>query len=110
MQKNNITGRYNFVVSPALSLRFAITQRVGVAARYDYLYNKADIVPELKTGTPNGWQSHSFTGTLEYLPLPQLTFRVEGRYGTNKDAVFRDGNNARVREDFYGIVSASFHF
>jgi len=110
VQKNNSTGGHDFVVSPAISLRLAISQRVGVAARYDYLYNKADIVPELKTGTDNGWQSHSATGTLEYLPLPQLTFRVEGRYGTNKDAVFRDGDNARVREDYYGIVSASFHF
>lgn len=110
VQKNNTTDRHDLVVSPAISLRYAITQRVGVAARYDYLYNEADIVPELKTGTENGWQSHSVTGTLEYLPLPQLTFRVEGRYGTNKDAVFRDGNNSRVREDYYGIVSASFHF
>jgi hypothetical protein len=109
VQKNNMTDRHNIVFSPAFSVRYGITDRVGVALRYDYLYNKADIVPELKTGTPNGWQSHSGTGTLEYLPLPQLTLRLEGRYGTNKDAVFRNGLNALVREDWYVILSAAFH-
>ncbi len=110
MQKNNLTDRYDFVVSPAFSLRFAILEKLGLAVRWDYLYDKADIVPELRTGTPNGWQSHSVTGTLEYLPLPQLTLRLEGRYGTNKDAVFRNRTNMLVREDYYGIVSAAFHF
>jgi len=109
LQKNNVAERYNIVVSPALSLRYGITDRVGLAVRYDYLYNKADIVPELRTGTPNGWQTHSGTATLEYLPLPQLTLRLEGRYGTNKDAVFRNGANELVRQDWYGILSAAFH-
>lgn len=106
---SNTAGRYQVVVSPALSLRYAITDRVGFAARYDYLYDKADIVPELRTGSRNGWQSHSATATLEYLPLPQLTFRVEGRYGANKDAVFRNRYNSLVREDWYVILSAAFH-
>lgn len=110
VQKNNLTDRYNIVVSPAFSLRFAILEKLGLAVRWDYLYDKADIIPELKTGTPNGWQSHSVTGTLEYLPLPQLTLRLEGRYGTNKDAVFRNRTNMLVRDDYYGILSAAFHF
>lgn len=110
MQKNNTTNRYDFVVAPAFSVRLGITDKVGVALRYDYLYNKADIVPELKTGTPNGWQSHSGTATLEYLPLPQLTLRLEGRYGANKDAVFRDRNNLKVHEDWYAFAGAAFHF
>lgn len=110
MQKNNTTNKYDFVVSPAFSLRFALTEKIGVAARYEYLHNQADIVPELKTGTKNGWQSHSGTGTLEYLPLPQLTLRLEGRYGVNKDAVFRNRLNMPVREDWYVYLGAAFHF
>lgn len=110
MQKNNEKDKYDIVVSPAFSVRLAITEKVGVAARYEYLYNKADIVPELKTGTPNGWQSHSGAATLEYLPLPQLTFRVEGRYGSNKDAVFRNRANQLVRDDWYVYLGGAFHF
>jgi hypothetical protein len=110
MQKNTVTSRYDFVVSPAISLRYAIARRFGVAVRYDYLYDRADIVPELKTNTPNGWQSHSGTLTLEYLPLPQLTLRVEGRYGNNKDPVFRNAVNELIRHDYYAIFAASFHY
>lgn len=110
MQKNNLAEKFDYVFAPAFSVRYAFTDKFGAALRWDYLYNKADIVPELKTGTANGWQTNSVTATLEYLPLPQLTFRLEGRYGANKDAVFRTGNNSLVREDYYGIVSAAFHF
>ncbi|MDC0721319.1 porin [Nannocystis bainbridge] len=110
MQKNNEKERYEFVVSPAFSARLAITEKVGIAARYEYLYNKADIVPELRTNTPNGWQSHSGALTLEYLPLPQLTFRAEGRYGANKDAVFRNRTNVLVKDDWYVYFGGAFHF
>ena len=110
MQKNNEKDRYDVVVSPAFSVRLALTEKVGLAARYEYLYNKADIVPELRTGSPNGWQSHSGAATLEYLPLPQLTFRVEGRYGVNKDAVFRDRANMPVKDDWYVYLGGAFHF
>jgi hypothetical protein len=105
------SGRsWNFVVAPAFSLRYAVTPKHGVAARWDYVYNPMDIIPELRTNTPNGWQSNAFTLTLEYLPIPQLTFRVESKYGINKDAVFRGRLNEPVREDWYGIASFSFHF
>ncbi|WAS95501.1 outer membrane beta-barrel protein [Nannocystis punicea] len=110
MQKNNEKDKYDFVVAPAFSARLAITEKVGIAARYEYLYNKADIVPELRTNTPNGWQSHSGALTLEYLPLPQLTFRVEGRYGANKDAVFRNRANQLVKDDWYVYLGGAFHF
>lgn len=101
---------WNFVVAPAFSLRYAVTPKHGIAARWDYVYNPMDIIPELRTNTANGWQSNAFTLTLEYLPLPQLTFRVESKYGINKDAVFRGRYNEPTREDWYGLASFSFHF
>lgn len=101
---------WKHVVAPALSLRYKITDRHGIAARWDNCYNPSDIVPELRTGLANGWQTNSYTLTLEYVPMRQITFRAEGRYGYNKDAVFRGRQNEPVREDWYGIVSAAFHF
>ncbi len=100
----------DMVIAPAMSLRYAISEKLGVAMRYEYLLNRSDIVPELRTGTPNGWESHSGTATFEYLPIPEVTFRLEGRYGLNKDAVFRNALNQPVKEDYYGIASIAFHF
>lgn len=105
----NVSG-LDMVVAPAFSLRYAITDKIGAAIRYEYILNRSDIVPELRTGSPNGWESHSGTATLEYAPIPELTFRLEGRYGVNKDAVFRNALNQPVREDYYGIGTIAFHF
>jgi Putative beta-barrel porin-2, OmpL-like. bbp2 len=98
------------VVSPAVSVRYALAKRVGVAAHYDYVWNPSDVVPELRTNSPNGWQSHSYTLTLEYAPSPHVVFRAEGRYGYNRDAVFRNSANEPTRLDYYGLLSAALHF
>lgn len=101
---------WNQVIAPAFSIRYGINEKIGVAARWDYIYDKANIIPELYTGTPNGWQSNSATLTFEYLPIPQITMRLEGRYGMNKDAVFRGRYNEATRVDWYGIASVAFSF
>lgn len=109
LQENGFNhSGFDFVVSPAASVRYRIGKNYGFAGRYEYLYNPNDIVPELKTNSPNGWQSHSFTATLEFSPIPQIIFRLEGRYGFNKDAVFRNSINQMVKEDYYGILSFAF--
>lgn len=105
-------GGFHHVTCPAISVRYILDkkQQWSATGRYEYLMNKSDIVQELYTGTANGWQSHSYTFTLEYAPLPQVTFRAEGRYGWNKDRVFRGSNNEKTDKDMYGIFTASFHF
>lgn len=102
--------KWNKIVAPAFSARYGINNHFGVAGRYEYIYDPKSLVPELKTGTPNGWQSNAVTLTFEYLPSNLVTFRLEGKYGVNKDAVFRNGSNQMVKEDWYGIVSTSFSF
>lgn len=101
---------WNKIIAPAFSARYGISKQVGVAGRYEYIYDPKSLIPELRTGTPNGWQSNAVTLTWEYLPSSLVTFRLEGKYGVNKDAVFRNGSNQLVREDWYGIVSTSFYF
>ncbi|HAI77234.1 MAG TPA: hypothetical protein DCM08_13425 [Microscillaceae bacterium] len=96
--------------APALSIRYALAAHWGVAARWDRVYDPQGLIPELTTHSPNGWQSDSFTLTFEYLPLPQITFRTEGRYGWNKDAVFRDADNLPTNKDYFALVSAAVQF
>jgi hypothetical protein len=106
----DMKGGWNKIVAPAFSLRYGINDHFGVAGRYEYIYDPKSLIPELRTGTPNGWQSNAVTLTWEFLPSELVTFRLEGKYGVNKDAVFRNGSNELVREDWYGIVSTSFYF
>lgn len=106
----NEKAGWNKIIAPAFSIRYGINKYFGVAGRWEHIYDKDNIIPELYTGSPNGWQSNSATLTFEYLPIPQLTFRIEGRYGVNKDAVFRNRYNQLTRNDWYGIASFSFNF
>jgi hypothetical protein len=106
---SDVSG-WNKLIAPAFSARYGINDHFGVAARYEYIYDPKSLIPELRTGTPNGWQSNAVTLTWEYLPSSLVTFRLEGKYGANKDAVFRNGSNQFVKEDWYGIISTSFYF
>jgi hypothetical protein len=109
-RKNSDVPGWNSIVAPAFSARYSISDHFGVAGRYEYIYDPKSLVPELRTGTPNGWQSNGVTLTWEYVPSDLVTFRIEGKYGVNKDAVFRNGSNQLIKEDWYGIVSTSFYF
>ncbi|GMQ30279.1 porin [Algoriphagus confluentis] len=108
-QGDQSTG-WNKMIAPAFSVRYGLGEKLGVAGRYERIYDPKSLIPELKTDSPSGWQNQAVTLTLEYLPLNLVTFRIEGKYGTHKDAVFRNSTNQLVREDWYGIVSSSFYF
>lgn len=101
---------YQQVLGLAFSARYALHKHHGIAVRYDHVHNPQDIVEELRTNSPSGWRSGSGTLTYEFVPIPQFTWRVEGRYGLNKDAVFRNANNGATRADWYAITTAAFHF
>lgn len=101
--------RFDWVTAPALSVRYAVHEKFGVAARYDRIWNPGDVIPELFTGLPIGWRSNSGTFTLEYLPSPQVTFRSEFRYTMNDGKVFRDKDDDLTKLDYYFIVSMAIH-
>jgi|GEM_PF-1632844 len=109
-QKGLGADGYQQVLGLAFSARYALHKHHGIAVRYDHVHNPQDIVEELRTNSPNGWRSCSGTLTYEFVPIPQFTWRVEGRYGLNKDAVFRNANNGATRADWYAITTAAFPF
>ena len=45
------------------------------------------------------------TLTLEYLPAPQVTMRLEGRYSNSKDPIYNYGDNLKSREDFFVMLA-----
>lgn len=99
---------YNSMYGAALTFGFYPTEKTGIAARWEHVYDPENIVPELYTGTKNGWQSHSFTLTTEYIPFYELKLRSDLRWGFNRDAVFFDSNNVPTRYDYYWALIASF--
>lgn len=74
--------------SYGLIIRYAMGEKNAVAARYDRTHDPNNIIPELVTTTPNGWQSRGYTLTYEYLISKFATYRLEGNYEKSEDPVY----------------------
>ena len=103
--KNPITNATDQWEAYGGSLRYAITPNWGIAARYEYVHDPNQIVNELITNTPNGFQMHGTTATVEYLPAPQVTMRLESRYSISKDAIYPSDDNSKSRSDFFIMLA-----
>jgi hypothetical protein len=87
------------------SVRYALTPEWGVAARYERVYDPNQIINEVITNTPSGFQIHGSTLTLEYVPAPQVMVRLEGRHSLAKDPVYNYGDNQKSRQDFFVMLA-----
>ena len=99
--------------SYGVSLRYALTTKLGLAARYDRTDDPHTIIPELKTNppTPNGWSSNGYTLTYEYLYNSSSTFRLEGRYVKSRDAIFKTNDEGELSdEDSFVSSSLAYSF
>ena len=99
--------------SYGVSIRYALTTKLGIAARYDRTYDPHTIIPELETtpATAHGWSHNGYTLTYEYLYNFATTFRVEGRYVKSKDAIFKGDKPGKFSdEDSFLLASAALSF
>ena len=107
MIKNPTTEQNDQWYALGGSLRFAPVPAWGIAARYEYVHDPNQIINELITNTPNGFQMRGTTLTIEHLPAPQVTLRLEGRYSNAKDQIFNYGENLKSREDFFVMLAVA---
>lgn len=115
--QQQLTNSHNKPWAPwqsyGVSLRYALTTKLGIAARYDRTYDPHTIIPELQTTppTPNGWSHNGYTLTYEYLFNLATTFRVEGRYVKSRDAIFKtDRPGILTDEDSFLMTSVALSF
>ena len=101
MMTNPRTEAYDQWYAVGGSVRFAPVPAWGIAARYEYVHDPHQIINELITQTTNGFQMRGTTLTLEHLPAPQVTIRLQGRYSKAKDPIFNYGDNQKKETDFF---------
>ncbi len=109
------TGRQHKAWAPwqsyGFSARYAVTEKHGVAARYDRTLDMGTVTPELYTGTPHGWNSNGYTLTYEYLYSENCTIRLEGRYVKSEDAVFQTSKKGKlIDEDSFAMSQIALSF
>ena len=105
MMVNPVSKQWDEWYAYGGSIRYAINREWGVAGRYEYVHDPNQVVNELITNTVNGFQMHGTAVTLEYIPAPQVTVRLEGRYSRAKDDIYPYENGQKINEDFFVMAA-----
>jgi hypothetical protein len=92
-QKSKGSSSYNTWYTPVLIARFTPTERIRIAARGEYYADKNGVI--ISTGTPNGFKTFGYSLNFDYLPVPNVMWRVEARGLNSKDGIFTRDDSAR---------------
>ncbi|MBO9153047.1 porin [Chitinophaga sp. GCM10012297] len=72
--------------SPMAVARYAFTEKIAMAARYEYYNDEKGVI--IATGTPNGFKTSGYSLNLDVAPAGNVLFRVEGKMYDSKDGIF----------------------
>lgn len=111
-------------IGNANSIRYKLTDKFSTAIRWDSYWDPHEMVmfpsmPDnyIRTSgawldtTPGGFQVDSFTWTLDYSPVQNVLFRLEGRtyHSRSNVAIFPDADTYRTDNSFV-LMSMGFSF
>lgn len=95
-QENVSEDNLSLVYSVGIQCRQELSNRVKIAARMEYYSDAKDII--VGTATPNGMQTLSSSMNLDYAVNANSLLRLEARYFSSKDAVYRTTSGASNNE------------
>lgn len=84
------SSKMNAWYSPIAILRIMPTDKWAVALRGEYYSDKRGVI--IATGTPNGFKTGAASLNVDYMPIPNVALRLEGRTFFSRDAIFTKGN------------------
>lgn len=106
-QAKKDSSAYNNWYSPVLIVQFKPTSKVRIAARGEYYSDEKEAL--IATGTPNGFQTYSYSLNLDYLIKDNIIWRIEGRGLSSKDKIFLM-NNKPSTENYFFTTSLAISF
>ncbi|HVI46324.1 MAG TPA: porin [Chitinophaga sp.] len=98
-QKEKGKSDFSNWYSPIVIARYAFTPKFAMAGRVEYFNDQDGVV--IATNTPNGFQTTGYSLNLDFTPVDNVMFRIEGRMFNGKDKTFLKAtelknNNAAV--------------
>ncbi|MGZ5248151.1 MAG: porin, partial [Flavitalea sp.] len=91
-QKAKNSKEVNNWYTPVAILRITLNNQWAFAIRGEYFSDENGVI--IGTGTPNGFKTFGGSLNVDYLPLPNVVLRLEGRLLNSKDAIFNKDNIA----------------
>jgi hypothetical protein len=105
-QSKGSAGYYTWL-SPVLIYRYAFTDKWAAALRGEYYQDVKGVI--IATATPNGFKTSGLSLNLDYMPMPNVACRVEGRWLNSADKVF-ERMSGTVRDNVFIAASIAVKF
>lgn len=88
-QKEKGKSDLNNWYTPVLIAKYAFTDKVALAARYEYYNDENGVI--IATGTPNGFKTSGYSLNFDVAPVSNVLFRMEGKLYNSRDDIFAKG-------------------
>ncbi|CAL1521241.1 porin [Chitinophaga sp. MM2321] len=79
--------------SPVVIARYIFTDKFAIAGRVEHYNDKNGVV--INTGTQQGFQTTGYSLNLDFTPVNNVMFRIEGRMFDGKDQTFMKGTELK---------------
>ncbi len=85
---------YGIWYSPVAIVRYALSEKMRMALRGEYYFDKNQII--VSTNTVTGFQVSGVSANIDYKINKTVEWRVEGKIYNSKDRIFQQNNNSNV--------------
>lgn len=107
LQKNISKESYSRWEGFAIQFYFHLNTYWKIGIRAEGFYDPNEIL--VKTYTNNGYSLESGSLNLDFLPYEMMKFRIEGKYNSAWDKIYRDQKNFRFDRENLLIFNFSFY-
>jgi hypothetical protein len=106
-QKSKGSSDYNEWWAVSGILRFSPTDKMDIAARYEYFCDNKGVI--VATGTPDNFMISHYSLNVDYKPASNIVFRIEGKYLDSFDDIFvRNGKATYNNTCITTCIAVSF--
>ncbi len=88
-------------------LQYKVSSNWKLGIRSEYYHDPYQVI--IKTGTLDGFQTYSSSLNVDYVPLPNVMWRVEARWMNSYDKIFVK-NQTKVKQNFFIGTSLAIKF
>lgn len=106
-QAKKYSAKYYVWFSPVLIVRYVLTDKWSCSMRGEYYQDKEEVI--IATGTPNGFTTGGLSLNLDYSPVKNIAWRLEGRGLQSADKIFVKKNQS-TSENYFIVSSIAVSF
>ena len=106
-QTKKDSSAYNVWFSPVIIVRYSLTNKWSASLRVEYYQDKNGII--IDTTSPNGFKTSGLSLNLDYSPVKNVAWRLEGRWLNSLDKIFQR-QNKYINDNYFLVSSIAVSF